>query len=147
MQTGISPKMAMYHASHSTKGTIPLISTKMGEKENYFVDQEKRLSLEQEPPMLFSFGDASLTEADRKELIALFSGTKDRLDQATLSDRQTLSLLQSGLVKGITPMSTRKKLKAIIPDFVLRLPDGAVVEQRETGFSYWKKETSHDRKN
>lgn len=81
---------------------------------------------------LFLFGENSLTDQDNKELIALFSATKANTSHQTLSDRLTPSLISAGLVKGITPMSVRKKLGAPIPDFVLWLPGGIRVEQLET---------------
>ncbi len=75
------------------------------------------------------FGESLLMDRDRKELIVQFSGMKGRYGPQSLSDKLTKSLISAGLVKGITPMSTRKKLGAPIPDFVLFLPDGRCVEQ------------------
>lgn len=75
------------------------------------------------------FGENLLMDQDSKELIAQFSGMRDRYGPVTLSDRLTKSLISAGLVKGITPMSTRKKLGEPIPDFVFYLPDGTRVEQ------------------
>lgn len=75
------------------------------------------------------FGESLLMDQDRRELIVQFSGMKGRYAPQTLSDRLTKSLISAGLVKGITPTSTRKQLGAQIPDFVLYLPDGTRVEQ------------------
>lgn len=80
--------------------------------------------------MLCLFGGALLTPADRKELTALFSEMNPNISRLTLSDRLTQSLISHGLVKGITPMSIRKKSGARIPDVVLLLPDGSVVDLR-----------------
>lgn len=77
-------------------------------------------------------------DQDSKELIALFSETKAPSKAPSLSDKLTKSLISSGLIRGITPMSVRKKLGAPIPDFVLLLPDGVRLEQLETGCSYLK---------
>lgn len=79
--------------------------------------------------MLSLFGESLLMDQDKKELIVQFSEMRDRYDHRSLSDRLTKSLISAGLVRGITPMSIRKKLGAQIPDFVLFLPDGTRVEQ------------------
>src|SRR5690348_2153102 len=109
--------------------TIRLIVTKTVESEKYSADPEKKLFLEQETPTQSLFGESSLTDQDRKELIAQFSGMRAKLDRRTLSDRLTKSLISAGLVKGITPMSVRRELGAPIQDFVIYLPDGTRVEQ------------------
>lgn len=122
----------MCPAWHSTNSTIQPTNTKMDESEKSSADQEKRSCSEPEQPTLFLYGASSLTARDRRELIALFSGTRGRSAPQTLSDRLTPSLILSGLVRGITPTSTRRQLGAPIPDFVLSLPDGRSVEQRGT---------------
>ena len=137
--TGISQKTATYPASPCTSGIIPASNTRTDGSEKSSAVPVRKSYCEHETPMPSLFGESSLTVQDRLELIALFSETKAASDQATLSDRLTLSLITSGLVNGITPMSVRQKLKAAIPDFVFYLPDGSVVAQQETGFSYLKK--------
>jgi hypothetical protein len=102
----------------------------MDESGGSSLGQEKQSSCAPGQPTLFLYGDDSLTTRDRRELIALFSATKAQLSRHSLSDRLTLSLITAGLVRGITPTSTRKRLGAAIPDFVLLLPDGNRVEQR-----------------
>lgn len=89
-------------------------------------------------PTLFSFGDDSLTIADRRELIALFSEMNPLSAARSLSDRLTPSLFTSGLISGITPTSIRERFEAAIPDFVLSLPDGGRVEQQSEGCSFLK---------
>ncbi len=143
--TGILQKTVTNPASDYLNAIIPPINTKTEESESCFAAPEKRLFSELVMQTLCLSGKSSLTQADRKELTALFLETKATDYQATLSDRQTLSLIMSGLVKGITPMSTRKKLGAAIPGFVLLLPDGNAVEQREAGCIFWRKDKSHDR--
>ncbi|MCR9214795.1 MAG: hypothetical protein NXI13_13845 [Proteobacteria bacterium] len=80
-----------------------------------------------------------MMDQDRKELIVQFSEMKGRYSPQTLSDKLTKSLIMSGLVKGITPMSTRRKLGEPIPDFVSYLPDGTRVEQLNQGFEFSKR--------
>lgn len=119
------------------KDTIPHTNIKMAECASYFAVREKKSYCELLAETLPLFGGSSLTQADRKELIAVFSETKARNSHLTLSDKHAKSLIMCGLVKGYTPMSTRKKLKAIIPDFVLSPQDGVVVAQQKTGFLFW----------
>lgn len=120
----------MKRVSRSIIGTTRVAFTKMDARRPFLQAREKRSCSVPAQAMLFSSGDDSLTRRDRSELIALFSATKAQLAPLTLSDRLTLSLMQSGLVRGITPTSTRVKFGAPIPDFVLRLPDGSSVAQR-----------------
>jgi hypothetical protein len=116
--------------------TTRLTNTETDECARSLPDQGKRSSCEPARPMLFSFGDASLTPADRRELTALFSETSQQFAARTLSDRLTPLLTISGLVAGITPTSIREKCGAVIPDFVLSLPGGASVEQRNGACKY-----------
>lgn len=116
----------------------------MEEQEKHFVDLDRKSFCELATRTLCLSGESSLTEADRKELIALFFEMKATSKVPSLSDRPTKSLIMSGLVKGFTPMSTRKKLKAPIPGFVLLLPDGTAVEQQKEGCLFWKKNNSLD---
>lgn len=136
--TGTSPGTATSHASPSMNATIPPTSMQTGGSGNCSSDPVKRSSCEPVMPTLFSFGDASLTTADRRELIALFSATKVPGEVRTLSDRLTPSLITSGLVSGITPSSVRQQCGAPIPDFVLLLPGGDRVEQRAGACAYSK---------
>lgn len=102
----------------------------MDGKSNCSADQGKRSFFVQRQRMLCLFGGSSLTQADRSELTALFLETNLDTDRRPLSDRLTPSLISHGLVKGITPTSTRNELGAAIPDFVLLLPDGTSVDLR-----------------
>jgi hypothetical protein len=119
--------------------TIPPIFTKTDEQGDYSVDPVKKSCCVHEQLTLCLSGGNSLTPLDKRELMRLFSATKAPSAPLTLSDRQTPSLFTSGLICGITPMSTRKRLGAEIPDFAFSLPDGrSVVEQRE-GWSFWER--------
>lgn len=117
-------------------GTTRLTSTETDECAPSLPDPVKKSSCELARPMLFSFGDASLTPADRRELTALFSETSQQFAARTLSDRLTPLLIISGLVAGITPTSIREKCGAAIPDFVLLLPGGASVVQQKGACKY-----------
>lgn len=97
---------------------------------NCSAGQGKKSFSVQRQQMLFLFGGVLLTTADRKELTALCFGTNRHTEAVSLSDRQTQSLLTSGLVAGITPTSIRERLGAEIQDIALLSPDGSVVDLR-----------------
>jgi hypothetical protein len=78
-----------------------------------------------------SSGESLLMTADNKELIAPSSEMKAPTDHRTLSDRLTPSLISAGLVKGIIPMSMRKKSSQQTLDIVLRPQDGTPVESQK----------------
>jgi len=136
--TGISQKTEINPASPCTSGITAPTSTKTDANVHSLSAPDKQLSLELDPQTHYLSGESSLTIADRRELIALFSETKASLNPLSLSDRLTLSLISAGLVKGITPTSVRKRSGVPIPDFVLKLPDGRIAEQQEAGFSFSK---------
>lgn len=126
----------MKAVSPSMNATTPAIDMQTDVCETSSSVQAKSSACEPEQPTLFSFGDDSLTTADRRELIALFSETKAQSNPRSLCDRLTPSLISSGLIAGITPTSIRERFGAPIPDFALLLPDGGAVEQRNQGCSY-----------
>lgn len=126
----------MNRVSPCMSGTTRHISTETDACEPSSLVPERKSFCEPGQPMLFSFGDASLTEADRRELTALFSATSQQFAALTLSGSLTPLLIISGLVAGITPTSVRNTLGAPIPDFVLSLPGGASVEQRKGACRY-----------
>jgi hypothetical protein len=80
------------------------------------------------------FGESSSTTADSRESIAPCSETKARIDQATLSDRLTESLISAGLVKGIIPTSIRKRSNPLIPAIALWLRDGGDADEPKAGY-------------
>jgi hypothetical protein len=55
-----------------------------------------------------------------KELIVPFLETKVATKVLSLSDKQTPLLMQSGLVKGIIPMSMRQRSNQLMLDTVIR---------------------------
>ena len=66
--------------------------------------------------------------ADKKGLIVPFSETNHGYYPATLSEKQTPSLISAGLVKGTTLMFGQRLLRRGIPAGVLYAPDGSVVD-------------------
>jgi len=125
--TGISQKTVMLAVSLSTSGITPPTNTGMAEKEKYSADPGKRLSSELPVQMPFLFGENSSMVPASLESTVPSSEMKVRIYHPTLSDRLTQSLISVGLVKGITPMSTRKQLGARIPDIVSWRRDGGNV--------------------
>lgn len=99
----------MPHASPSTSGTTAPTDIATDGSASFASAQARRLSSEQPPVMPCLFGGSSKTIAAKSESTAPYSETKARTYRPSLSDRLTQSLISSGLVRGITPMSTRKK--------------------------------------
>ncbi len=122
---GGSRKTETTHASISTKSTIPPAATKTAETAISSLAPEKRSSLEQPKATPSLSGGNSSTHPANKELTARSSATKARGSRQSLSDRLTPSLISAGLVNGITPMSVRKQLGAVIPVTASKRPDGA----------------------
>ena len=84
-----------------------------------------------------SRGDIRDTGAtDKKASNATSSATKARTSRRSLSDRLTPSLISAGLVKGITPSSTRKQSGQPILVLAFDTPAGAAAEKPHSGFSY-----------
>lgn len=81
-------------------------------------DQARRLCSERSTVTRCLFGESSLTDQDSKELIVQCSETKARINRVSLSDRLTPSLISAGLVRGIIPMSMRRRSDQLIPDGV-----------------------------
>ena len=84
------------------------------------------------------FGEISSMIADKKASTALSFGMKGKDDPRSLSDRLTPLLISFGLVRGTTPISTRKRLGAKIPDIALKWPDGETQEQLRRDYLSWK---------
>jgi hypothetical protein len=122
--------MATKVALNSTSGTTQPINTKTAESAVFLSGRGKKSSSAQTADAPFSCGENSLMTAGRQGSIALPSEMKPATFRRSLSDKLTQSLIMSGLVKGITPSSTRNELGAAIPDFVLLLPDGTSVDLR-----------------
>jgi len=92
--------------------------------ENCLSAQAKKSSFEHSTVTPSLFGESSLTTAESKESVVPRSETKARIIRASLSDRQTQSLITAGLVKGIIPLSIRKGLGPQIPAIASWLRDG-----------------------
>lgn len=69
---------------------------------------------------------------DKRELTVPFSGMNQNIKAVTLSDRLMKSLVSHGLVRGIIPMSMRKRSNQLTLDFVLKQPDGDSAEEQKT---------------
>jgi hypothetical protein len=93
------------------------------------------------PPL--SGGDPSTGETTKWALNAPCSETKGRTYRRSLSDRLTLSLIRSGLVKGITPSSVRRQSGLAILDIVSWPQAGADAATPRAGCSS-SKGLAHD---
>jgi len=125
---GIFQKMATKPFSPSMSDTTVATNTRMGESERNSSVQGSQSSSEREPEMLDLFGENSSMTAGKMALTAHSSEMKAKSNRVSLSDRQTISLIKSGLVKGITPTSVRKQFGAPIPDTVTNWRVGGNVE-------------------
>ena len=100
------------------------INTGMDENENYLLGREKRLSFAQKQRMQCLCGDVLSMEAANAVSTAPYSETKANIDPATLYGKRMKLLIESGLVAGITPTSTRKRSNQQTLDFALSRQDG-----------------------
>ena len=67
----------------------------------------------------FLFGENSLMQADKKGLTVPFSETSQRIKAQNSFNKRTELLMQCGLVKGIIPMSMRRKSYQVTLDIAL----------------------------
>lgn len=74
-------------------------------------------------------------ETARRALSAPSSATGARTSRRSLSDKLTLSLMSAGLVRGITPSSTRKQSGQPIQVFAFDRPGGGGAAKPPSGFS------------
>ena len=121
---GISQKTEMLAASHSMNGITPAIATATAENEGSFAGLEKKLSSVPPAPMPSLFGESLSMAPANKESTAPSLETKANICHLSLSDRLMPSLIASGLVRGVTPMSIRHELGAVIRDSALWPLDG-----------------------
>ncbi len=95
------------------------MNTETAEKENYSQVQAKKLSSAQKQAMRCLCGEDSSTEAANAVSTAPYSETKAFTDPVILYNKRIKLLIASGLVAGITPTSTRKRLRQKTLDFAL----------------------------
>jgi len=108
--------MAIKPACKCITGIIQRTNTRMGDKENCFVDRVKRWFYEPIAAMRYLCGNSLLMgvlmceqENDRMESIVQSSATNRRMVAANLYAKRIKSLMSAGLIVGITPTSARKK--------------------------------------
>jgi len=90
-------------------------------------DRASTSRFEPSQPMLFSFGDDLSMEAASEVSIARYFVMNPHGDHPTLLDRLMPSLISSGLVRGIIPLSIRRLSLAEIQAIASCGPDGDVV--------------------
>lgn len=94
---------------HFMNGTIQPVSIGTAEDEAYSQAPAKLLSCEHSTPTQCLCGENSSTTAGKSELTAPYSVMRATIKVQTLSDRLTPLLISRGLVRGIIPMSMRKR--------------------------------------
>lgn len=122
----------MFPASLSTNVTTHAIIIAMVGGEHSLLDRAKVLFSGPSEPTLFSSGDGSSMTAGMMASTAPYFVMKARTRRVSLSDKLTQSLITSGLVRGITPTSTRKQLGEpvrVIASFELGGADAAGPDQ------------------
>jgi len=110
------------------RGTTVAMLIKIKENGSYLLDLERRSFSEQEPLMRCLFGENSSMIAGNRESTALSSETNLTTKAQNLSAKRMLSLMQSGLVAGITHTSTPKRLSHKTLDIVFIALDGITQE-------------------
>jgi len=122
---GGSPRTGISPASRSIAATTPPASQSAHQASSS--DPAKLSSCEPPPLMLFSCGESSSTTAASKASTARYSETKVRTYRPSLSDRLTQSLIDAGLVCGITPTSIRQLSGQPIQVLAFAMPVGGDV--------------------
>lgn len=131
---GGSPKMAISASATSTGGTT--VRANRSEPVTLLSGPETKSSSEPSKAMRRSRGDTRNTgETDKRASNATSSETKVRTYRRSLSDRLTLSLISAGLVRGITPSSTRKQSGQPIQVLALDTPTGGGAAKLQRGSS------------
>ena len=134
-RTGGSPRTATALAATSSDATI--LRRKAPRTPNSLWDQGRRSFCAPQTAMLFSDGDAQFIGATHKRASSVpSSATRVRYSQASLSDRLTRSLIESGLVCGITPSSIRGASGQPIRALALGEPVGSGVEKQKPDCSF-----------
>ncbi len=132
-RSGGSRRMAIDHAAISTGATTA--AGKASGPQTCSSVLAKSSHFEQPTLTLFSCGAGSSTTVVRRASTAPFSATKGRASRRSLSDRLTPSLITSGLVCGITPLSIRQLSGQPIRVLAFDTPAGPAAAPLGKGFS------------
>lgn len=125
--------MAISPALNSMSGITHAIAMPMDEDKLNLSDLDKKSFSELPIVTLCGHGESSSTIAANMESTAPSSAMKHRtgIKAVSLLDKLTPSLISSGLVRGITPMSIRKRSGARILDTALSALDGNVAAKQK----------------
>jgi hypothetical protein len=121
------------------KDTTQPTNTKTEESENCSAAPAKKSSSEPSPQTQFSPGENSSTTAVKQVSIALFSETKAHTWHLNSYDKLTLSLITTGLVRGITHTSIRSTCLTADQVTVSSVPVGKGVDAPRVDCLCWKK--------
>jgi hypothetical protein len=114
-------------------GTIPRINIVTVGCACFSADLVKRSCCEPWPATPCSFGENSKTTAASTASTAPFSEMSRATKAATSFDKRMQLLMQSGLVAGITPTSTRKRYGQQTLDIAFSQLGGVDAEQQRKG--------------
>jgi len=112
-------------ALNCTSDTTVAIDTPTSDLENCSQVQAKKSSFAQKQAMQCLCGEGSSTALASAVSTAPYSETKARIDPANSYTKRIKLLIESGLVAGITPTSTRKRSDQQTLDFALS-PQGGI---------------------
>lgn len=121
----------MKSAMPSMNDTTADADMQTGAKSNCSAALARRSSSALGREMLSGLGESSKTIRDKSGSTAPSSETKVATNRASLCDRLTPLLISAGLVKGIIPMSMRRKSNQQTLDTVLFGPDGEGAEKQK----------------
>ena len=116
--------MAIKTALNCTLDTTHAMSTRTAASENYSLDLETNWSCEQSKAMHVSYGAGSSTTAGNLVSTARYSAMRAPTYRAPSFAKRMQSLMQSGLIAGITPTSIAQRSHQRILAFVSSWPAG-----------------------
>ena len=123
--------MEMQPVLLSTSDTIRLTAIAMAEEESCLLALEKGLFFAPLRETLSLFGESFEMPADSRELTARRSATRESYAAQNSFVKRMRLLMKSGLVRGIIPMSMRKKSGAGTQDIVSSVLVGGAVEKQK----------------
>ena len=123
----------MRRSSGSMNGITPPMTTRTVGSGRSALVRGKASSSEQSELMPPLFGASSSTTADRPASTVRSSVRKVHIKRVSLSDRLTQSLITVGLVRGITPTLSRKRLQEPVRVIVSFGPVGVGAGGPEAG--------------
>lgn len=128
-RSGGSPRKATLTASRCMSVITVAIDTATAANDDSSSGQEKNLSCEPNMLMPCGSGDTSTTTPANRVSTARYSATSRAIRARALYAKRIRLLIASGLIAGITPMSTRRGSPQKTLDFAFSKQAGASAEK------------------